>query len=279
MKFSVLIAHYNNAAYFKNCYDHLLKQTYPNWEAIIVDDASSEEEKEILKNIIKGDHRFTLYENAQNSGVGITKKKLIELSTGDICGFVDPDDAILPTAIEKCIKVFKAKKNVALTYSKFIMCDEHLTPISPFRSAMQVINNYPYFFNFPIQVGHFAAFRKNIYLETEGMNSDLKIAEDQDLYLKIYEKGKFHFINEANYLYRQHSGGISQNDNKQRSYDYFAKVIFNTMKRRNLTMINGKKIPDHYTTFEEIFQLLEYQNKLPFRIKKKIIITFQKIFG
>jgi hypothetical protein len=37
------------------------------------------------------------------------------------------------------------------------------------------------------------------------MNTVMKIAEDQDLYLKMYEKGKVKFINETNYLYRLHS--------------------------------------------------------------------------
>ena len=110
------------------------------------------------------------------------------------------------------------------------------------------------------------------------MNPELRIAEDQDLYLKMYEKGDVYFINDVNYLYRAHAGGISQNDNKGRSYDYFAKVVFSTMKRRKLTHINGKKIPDTYSNHQEIFALLEYQNGIWFRIKKNIAITLQKLF-
>lgn len=279
MKFTVLIAHYNNSLYFKDCYDSLTRQIYENWNAVILDDGSSESEKKTIQSIIAGDHRFTYYENAKNSGVGITKKKLIDLAEGDICGFVDPDDAILPSAIENCVKVFRRKKDAALVYSKFMKCDEKLTPLFPFKSAMQVTNNDPFFFNYPIQIAHFVAFRKNIYEITEGMNSDLKIAEDQDLYLKLYEKGKVYFINDINYLYRTHSGGISQNENRKKSHDYFAQVIFNTMKRRNIRSINGKKIPDYYDDAQQIFDLINYQNSIIFRIKKKIVITLQKIFS
>ncbi len=63
-------------------------------------------------------------------------------------------------------------------------CDQNLKPIAPFRSAMQVPNGDPYFFNFPIQIAHFVAFRRAVYMQTEKMNPDLKIGEDQDLYLK-----------------------------------------------------------------------------------------------
>jgi glycosyltransferase involved in cell wall biosynthesis len=278
MKFSVLIAHYNNAKLFKDCYDSLLAQTYKNWEAIVLDDASLDHEKEEIKSIIAGDERFKFFENGKNCGVGITKSKLIELATGEVCGFVDPDDAILPSAIEKSITVFNDKKNVVLAYSRFMTCDKNLNPISPFKSAMQVQNNDPHFFNYPIQIAHFVTFKKDIYEQTEKMNSALKISEDQDLYLKMYEKGDVYFINETNYLYRTHSGGISQNDNKSKSYDYFGQVIFNAMNRRNIKIINGKKVPEKYTGYKEVFSLLEYQNSIPYRIKRKIKIALQQMF-
>lgn len=278
MKFSILIAHYNNAALFRDCYDSLLKQTYPNWEAVIVDDASSEEQKEQVKAIIAGDKRFRFFENEKNSGVGVTKSRLIELATGEICGFVDPDDAILPQAVEKAVQIFKNKKKVVLTYSRFMGCDKDLKPIAPFKSAMQVRNGDPYFFNYPNQINHFVTFRKDVYEQTEKMNQELRIAEDQDLYLKMYEKGDVYFIDDTNYLYRAHSGGISQNSNKKKSYDYFAQVILATMKRRRLTSINGKRIPEKYTNYQEIFALLEYQHGIWYRIKKNIAITLQKIF-
>ncbi len=278
MKFSVLIAHYNNSDYFKECYQSLVAQTYKNWEAIIFDDGSEERERNLVKLIIEGDNRFKYFENKINKGVGFAKNKLIELANGEILGYVDPDDAILPTAIEKSISVFKKDQKAVLTYSRFMSCDQNLKPISVFNSAQQVQNNDPYFFNIPVQIAHFVCFKKDIYFTTEKMNTELKISEDKDLYLKLYEKGKAVFINETNYLYRMHEGGISQNENKKKSYEYWGKVIWNAMQRRGLTSINGKTIPAEYKNAQEIFDLLAYQNKLPYRVKKNLWICFQSIF-
>ena len=278
MKFSILIAHYNNARYFQQCFDSIISQTCTNWEAIILDDGSKEDEKNTIKAIIKNDVRFKFFENTHNRGVGFTKNKLIELASGEILGYVDPDDAILPTAIEKSIAAFEKDQKVVLTYSRFMECDKDLNPIAPFKSAKQVENNNLYFFNCPIEINHFVCFRKETYETTEKMNIDLKIAEDQDLYLKLYEKGKAVFINETNYLYRSHDGGISQNENKKSSYDYWGKVIWYAMKRRRLTTINGKKIPQEFTSSKEIFQLLDYQNSISFRIKKKLKLLYQNLF-
>ncbi len=94
----------------------------------------------------------------------------------------------------------------------------------------------------------------------------------------MYEVGNVYFINQTDYLYRAHAGGISQNENKGKSNIYYARSIWEAMQRRNLKKINGRKIPDRYTDPGEIFDLLEYQNKIPFRIKKKIIIILQNIF-
>ncbi|MCQ4140364.1 glycosyltransferase [Chryseobacterium sp. EO14] len=279
MKFSVLIANYNNGKFFKECYDSIIAQDYKNWEAIILDDASTDDSVEVIKKLTGSDERFKIYRNEENSGVGITKSKLIELAEGDICGFVDPDDAITPNALSSSIKIFQKQRNVVLTYSKFAKCDENLKILEVPKIAQQVINNSPFFFNCPVNIVHFVCFRKGIYNQTEKMNTEMKIAEDQDLYLKMYEKGKVKFINEVNYLYRLHSGGISQNDNRPKSREYFAKVIFNTMKRRKLSSINGKAIPKEYNSSQEIYRLLEYQNSLSFRIKKKLIILAQQIFS
>lgn len=278
MKFSILIANYNNGKFFNDCYNSIILQTASDWEVVIIDDRSTDNSVSVIKEIIKNDARFRIYENELNKGVGYTKGKLIELAKGEICGYLDPDDAIRPNAVQASLEVFKKKKDVVLTYSRLVKCDENLQPLTEFRSAMQVPNGDPNFFNCPVQIAPFVGFKKEIYLQCEKMNEDLRIAEDQDLYFKMYEKGKVFFIDQTDYLYRGHAGGISQNDNKQKSYNYFAQAIFLAMKRRNIKSINGRKIPESYENPQEIFDILDYQNSVPYRIMKKIRIVFQKLF-
>lgn len=279
MKFSILIANYNNGKFFRDCYDSILAQQYNEWETVILDDKSTDDSVELIKSIIGNDDRFKFYENEANYGVGVTKSKLIELATGEICGYLDPDDVIKPNALKSAVEVLNLDKNVVLTYSRLAKCDENLNIISEFKSAMQVPNGSKTFFNFPIQIAPFVSFRKDIYMKTSKMNPELKIAEDQDLYYKMYEAGKVKFINQTDYLYRAHAGGISQNKNKKKSYEFYARAIWEAMRRRNIKEINGKAVPDRYEKTQEIFDLLEYQNKIPFRIKKKMLIFLQKLLG
>ncbi|WP_294250996.1 glycosyltransferase [uncultured Chryseobacterium sp.] len=278
MKFSILIANYNNGKFFKDCYDSILAQEYTNWEVVIIDDCSTDDSVEIIKKITADDKRFRLYENSANYGVGVTKADLIEKASGMICGYLDPDDTITSKALKSAVEVLEKKKDVVLTYSRLAKCDEHMNILKEFRAAMQVPNGQKTFFNFPVQIAPFVAFRRDVYLKGKKINPELRIAEDQDLYFKMYEVGKVHFINQTDYLYRAHPGGISQNENKPKSNSYYARSIWEAMQRRGLKTINGKKIPESYTDPSEIFDLLQYQNKIPFRIKKKIITILQNIF-
>ena len=274
MKFSILIAHFNNSVFFKDCYQSIVNQTFANWEAIVLDDGSEEHEKLAVQKLIANDPRFQYYENEKNSGVGFTKAKLIELATGEICGFLDPDDALTETAIETAMTHFIKDQSIVLTYSRLMFCDSHLKPQKTNSAAKQILNGNLYFFNAPIIINHFVCFKKAVYEKTEKIDASKKIAEDQDLYLKMYEKGKVKFIDEINYHYRTHSGGISQNDNKKKSYEYWGKVIWEAMQRRGLRKIHGKQIPEQFTNSEEIFRLLDYQNSLLYRLRLKFLTLF-----
>lgn len=271
MKFSVLIAHYNNARYFKDCYDSLLKQTYPNWEAVILDDASKPEEKQAVQDLIAGDSRFRYFENEKNSGVGTTKAKLIELATGEICGFVDPDDAIEPNAIEEIINIYK-EKNYTAVYSTFSLCNENFVKQSTFRNSRQIKNRSNHFFNIFFEVNHFFTFSRNDYMKTTRINPALSSSVDQDLYLKLYDIGDFKFIKVPLYLYRKHNEGVSQDSHKkQKLYENWHTVLSETSKRRGISKLYGKKI-------EEIDNLPKFLYKHQNSLFQKLLRRLQNFF-
>lgn len=270
IKISILIANYNNGKYFSECYESIISQGYENWEVIIVDDCSTDDSTEIITGLIKDDPRFRFYQNNKNRGCGYTKGKCIDLSEGELCAFLDPDDALYSYALERSADEFrKSGNNTIAVYSQLMFCDEKLNPREVFTKIKQV-RNHKLFFNAPIQISAFFMFKKNAYLKTSGINPTLKNAVDQDLYLKLLEIGDARFISEVLYKYRLHSNGISQQTSKQSAKESFAKVIHESMKRRKITAIQNVNVPENFTTSEEIYGLLNYQTKMPYRILTKI---------
>ncbi|ROI01591.1 MULTISPECIES: glycosyltransferase family A protein [unclassified Chryseobacterium] len=272
IKFSILIANYNNGKYFEDCYNSLISQTYKNWEAVIVDDASTDDSVEVIKTFIKNDPRFKLYHNPANKGCGFTKRECMKYAEGEICAYLDPDDALYPEALEKTINEFIHNTEIVAAYSQMMLCEDDLTPNKVFASTKQIYNSR-YFFNCPTQFAHFFAFKKEIYLKTSGINPNLKSAVDQDLYLKILEHGDVKYIKEPLYLYRLHSNGISQQSAKQSAKESFAKVIYETMKRRGIRKINNQTVPESYTSSQEIYELLNYQTNKLHRLINKIKVA------
>ena len=267
-KFSVLIAHYNNATYFKDCHQSLLNQTYQNWEAIIVDDASHEEEKIELKKIIGDDPRFILIENKVNKGVGYCKSTSIKHAKGTICGFLDPDDALTPDAIQKSVETFENNENVVATHSRMWNCNSDLKPEHISFRSKRIRNSRKLFFNVRFPVTHFFCFSKTTFEKTEGLNENLTSAVDQDLYLKLYELGNFQFIPEPLYLYRIHNKGVSQQKSKkERLYENWNLVLQNTLERRGIDVLFGKKVSKIPSLPHFIFQK---RNTLFHKIVRKI---------
>lgn len=237
MLFSVLVANYNNGKFFKDCYNSIIAQTYAEWEAIIVDDCSTDDSVEIISSIIKSDARFKLYYNDENKGCGYTKHKCAELATGEICGFVDPDDSIVADALEIMVNAHNEKRQSSLIHSTFYYCDENLNNpvLYDIAGAVQVNDSFT---NLEARVTAFASYKSSFYKQTEGIDSFLLRAVDQDLYLKLSERGDFFFIAKPLYKYRIHNNGIATAGNVDKAFYWFLKVIAKAEERRKVNLEN-----------------------------------------
>ncbi|MBW7675599.1 glycosyltransferase family 2 protein [Chryseobacterium chendengshani] len=243
MLFSILIAHYNNYQYFTECYDSILKQTYQDYEVILVDDCSVDDSYQKIIDLTKDDPKVKTFRNNENSGVGLTKKRCIELASGEICGFVDPDDTLAENALQVIIENY-SKNNIAV-YSQFYECDAKLQPVKVFPHSRSVKNGDKNFFNVFFEATHFFTFKKEAYYKTSGINENLTSAVDQDLYLKLYEIGNFKFVKIPLYFYRIHDKGVSQESSKkEKLHKNWHQTIFDTANRRNIKYLYGKKISE-----------------------------------
>ena len=74
----VVIPVYNSAKYIRRCLDSLIGQTYAEWNAIIIDDSSSDNSVEIIKEYQQKDNRITLYALEKNQGVSKVRNLALE---------------------------------------------------------------------------------------------------------------------------------------------------------------------------------------------------------
>lgn len=246
--FSVLIANYNNERYLLETIDSIIKQTYKNWEIIIVDDGSTDSSKNIYTQL-ENNPQIKIFYNETNKGVGYTKGRCMDEAKGDICAFVDPDDAIVENALELMVQEHLKNPKAGLIYSEAYYCDENLKIIETDSiQRHRPVEAKSYLEEIEYIVGHFATFKREAYLKTQGLNPTYKRAVDQDLYYLLEEVSDLVYINKFLYIYRIHNKGVSSvGINTVKALSWNINVIIDACKRRNIEFddIVAKKIIYH----------------------------------
>jgi len=287
MLFSVLIANYNNGHFFQDCYNSILEQSYENWEVIIVDDGSTDNSLYEIERLIEGDKRFKLFLNPKNKGCGFTKNRCALLATGEILGFLDPDDALYPNAIMEMINTYSNNPNAAVITSKFGVFNNNMTFINYGKHGETIPDGHSYLTYGRGALTHFAAFTKIAYLKIGGIDDTMKRAVDQDLYYKLEEQGAHVFLNKVLYKYRNHSNSLSQQENTLKAQYWHLYALTNAFNRRRKRYPSIKNITRKFKNdycfqyYLQRFETVKFTNRISlkfyFLYKLIIIRPFYKL--
>ena len=91
MKFSVIIPVYNVETYLRECLDSVLNQTFEDWEAVCVNDGSTDRSSVILEEYASKDRRFKII-NQPNGGLSAARNTGLKVAEGECVLFLDSDD-------------------------------------------------------------------------------------------------------------------------------------------------------------------------------------------
>jgi len=113
---SIIVPIYNNETYLKECLESILAQTLTNWEAILVNDGSTDNTKNIVDEYVVKDSRFIAI-HKQNEGTLLARKTGLENSKGEFIANIDHDDTYHPQFLEKMYAKIK-ETNVNFVWCK-----------------------------------------------------------------------------------------------------------------------------------------------------------------
>ncbi|WP_418223271.1 glycosyltransferase family 2 protein [Clostridium isatidis] len=120
---SIITPTYNCGRFISETIDSVLKQTYTNWEMIIVDDCSTDNTKEVVEEYVKKDSRIKYYILEQNSGAAVSRTRAMELAKGKYIAFLDSDDLWTEDKLQKQID-FMESNGYAFTCTAYEQIDE-----------------------------------------------------------------------------------------------------------------------------------------------------------
>lgn len=209
--FSVIIPTFNRSREVMAAIDSVLLQTLPAHEIIVVDDGSTDDTEQVLKQLV--DLGKIKYHHQINKGVCAARNFGASLALGTYLVFLDSDDVVLPSWLSD----FKL-----LTEQQFEMCYCSMTIERPNGTLKKTSCLDPYSNGGKekgISIPGTWAIEKKLFEEVGGFDEAIKYGENTELKFRLLEKQvRFGFVDHYNFIYKESSaGGSKQIANKLQS--------------------------------------------------------------
>lgn len=219
---SVVMATYNSENTIIESIESVLKQTFTDFEFIIVNDGSTDSTLEIIKDYAKCDRRIRFFDNKKNFGVSYSRNLAISSASGIWIAFIDSDDIWDSKKLEKQIELAKDNPMAVIFYTASAFIDWEGKRFEYIMPALTKID-YKELLKKNILSCSSVMVKKEVINEVKMSSDDMH--EDYAAWLMILKKYKYAYgINEPLLIYRLSKK--SKSSNRINS----AKMIFKTYR-------------------------------------------------
>lgn len=118
-KVSIILPTFNRAAFLPKAIESIERQSYQDWELIVVDDGSDDETLELLAKITQGVAGRVNVISQANRGPGAARNAGIRVSRGELIAFYDSDDTWENIHLSRCVEKFRLSSDVDWVYASF----------------------------------------------------------------------------------------------------------------------------------------------------------------
>jgi glycosyltransferase involved in cell wall biosynthesis len=236
---SVIMPAFNVEAYISEAIHSVIRQTYPHWELIVVDDGSTDKTREIVDGYMREDPRIR-YIHQKNSGPAAARNRGIQASRGRYIAFLDSDDIWYLDKLEKQMDflsshpgyvVYGGRNYIRKGGSGF----KESGQIRLFKNFDSIRENFEYILFHPnLTITSTVLFEKSLLDKTGYFDESLHICEDDHLFIRMAALSYFHALNEPVDYRRKHDESIT-GSGEMRIASYKYRAILRALKM----------IPDH----------------------------------
>ncbi len=207
---TLLMCVYNGERYLREAVESILRQTFKDFEFLIIDDASTDSTAEILREFAESDDRIRIEKNAENLGLTRSLNEGLDLAKGKYIARMDADDVSLPERLEKQKACLEKMKDVGIVASACRIVDDQGGDAGvwmPFETYGALRWHSLFSTPFP----HSSVMICKTMLESNKLKYDENIpcSQDFDLWGKILAVSHGYCIQEPLLLLRKHEGSVS----------------------------------------------------------------------
>jgi glycosyltransferase involved in cell wall biosynthesis len=236
MKISIVTISYNQVRFLEQAMNSVLAQDWPNIEYIVVDAGSTDGSRDLIQKY----HKYVdqiIFEPDDGPAAGLNKG--FHVATGEIMGFLNSDDLLLPGALATVAQRFAQDPDIDVISGHALIVDKQGCVVRKSYSDRFSLQRFAYGACVVLQPSTF--FRRRIYEMTGGFNQDNHVSWDGELFLDMGLKGgHFAVINTFLSAFRVHADSLTGSkklEEKTREYDLH---MFNKIMSRD------KKMYDYY---------------------------------
>lgn len=273
-KISVIMPIHNCDTYLRQAIDSILQQTFTNFEFIIVDDASNENTKKIIKSYT--DERIVLLENKEKLGVAKSLNKAIAIAQGDYIARMDADDISLVNRFDKQISYLEKKPLIDLVGSNAYLINANDKEIGLYiRPSLPKIIKWTAFFSNPMI--HPSIMAKAPILKQNHYQENLENGQDYELWSRLIFTNHAQLANLDDFLlkHRVHQESVTQKAIIQNKKGGSLKISTNNLNYFGLDAPEKNNylqvLFDQNVTIKKYLSLIKSIKKL----EKKFIINEQ----
>jgi glycosyltransferase involved in cell wall biosynthesis len=207
---SVIIPTYNRAHLIGETIQSVMRQTYSNWEIIVVDDGSSDETSETVRQFT--DLRLQYHRIEHTGTIGAVRNYGIKRSKGEFIAFLDSDDLWLPGKLQQQVDALD-HTGVTFVFTQVKLFGD-TTVVVPVFPGLHNKKLLPYY----LREGHFVfypstlMFRKSALEKTGFMNEAAGTGGDTDLFVKLCHHFRGTFLPACLAQIRKHPLNTSSED-------------------------------------------------------------------
>lgn len=259
---SVIIPTYNRCAALYSAVESIVKQTYEDWELIIVDDCSTDRTWEVIDHYERGrfGDKISSHRLPTNSGSPVRPRNVgVDMARGDYVAFLDSDDSWYPRKLETQVWYMDYHGSAFTYHDLFVQRRQEDVKGDLLWSRMSTCHAdsvFPFLLRKNFVPTSSVMMLRDLYRRYGGMDEDLTINHDWDLWLKIAYENQIHFVNEPLGELYLHGGSVITEAHRRRSDS-----------RRIVRKWRGKVDEGYYRRILVYYYLMEVFDVLPENIQ------------
>jgi glycosyltransferase involved in cell wall biosynthesis len=234
MKISIVTLSFNQGAYLRQAIESVLQQGYADLEYIIVDPGSTDGSRELIQGYSASLSRV-IFEPDCGAADGLNKG--FSRATGEVFGFLNADDLLMPGALCQVADLFHRDPLVDLAFGNGFVIDGSGLKLRHYRARGFTARRYFYGGAQWLQQSTF--FRSGAFLRSEGFNTANKTCWDGELFLTMVGRGaRVGYIDSDLAAFRIHQGSISGSSRMAQQFKSDWRRIFRQVQGRDWTLID-----------------------------------------